>query len=138
MDQTHITRRLLYVDDDLETRTVMSLLLSSTFPELDIIVAPNGQDAISLASSGTFDMFILDTILPDMSGIQLCKELRTYHADLPIIFYSAMARPEDMDRALEAGGSEYLIKPNDMEKLLELVSKQLSGSRGRTDRALAP
>lgn len=70
-----------------------------------------------LESEHAFDLIILDVMLPGVSGIELCKHLRTY-SDVPILFLSAKGTTTDRIEGLKAGANDYLPKPFDLEELL--------------------
>lgn len=110
-------RRVLCVDDDEDTCEVLSIYLKN----YELILAHTFADALSKALSGSFDAILLDSHLPDGSGLDLCKQLRESDIDAPIIFYSADALPERINEAKRAGANEYLVKPvmpDDVEKII--------------------
>jgi CheY-like chemotaxis protein len=100
-------RRVLCVDDDADTCE----LLSFSLPAYELTLAHTFADAITKALSTDFDAILLDSHLPDGSGIELCKQIRESDPGIPIIFYSADAFPEQIDEAMEAGATKYLTKP---------------------------
>ncbi len=78
--------------------------------------------ALELSRQRKFDLFLLDSRLPDGSGVDLCKAIRQFDADTPIIFFSAAAYEADKTMALEAGAQEYLTKPARLGELCEVIS----------------
>lgn len=77
-----------------------------------------------------FDLYILDNWLPDGSGIDLCKTIRTADSQVPIIFTSAAAYSTDIDRALSSGANRYLVKPYEPLSLEKVVKELLSPGSG--------
>ena len=73
-----------------------------------------------------FDLCILEYALPDMSGVQLCGLLRNMGCDMPVMFFSAMNRSIDVEKAQAAGANEYLIKPDDLDQFAVAVARLLS------------
>jgi DNA-binding response OmpR family regulator len=111
-------RRILCVDDDEDTCELLSFFLR----KYELILAHTFADAVTKALSGTFDAILLDSHLPDGSGIDLCKQIRESDINAPIIFYSADAFPKRIEEAMEAGATKYLVKPlspDDVEKAIE-------------------
>jgi DNA-binding response OmpR family regulator len=78
-----------------------------------VVTAEDGATALDLISKETFDLYILDNWLPEMDGLEICRRIRESGSVKPIIFFSAMVRAADREKALEAGANEYLLKPND-------------------------
>jgi DNA-binding response OmpR family regulator len=78
--------------------------------------------ALELARQEKFDLFLLDSRLPDGSGLDLCKGIRQFDVHTPIIFFSADAYEADKTMALEAGAQGYLTKPARLGELCDLIS----------------
>jgi CheY-like chemotaxis protein len=130
-----INPRALYLDDDPDSCEMMKLLLSTSFPALNVEALTSGSDAIKLAQSDPFDIYILDAIVPGISGFEVCKEIRLRDGNVPVYFYTGLAGQEFRQQAKEVGCTGFLIKPNDMDELLKTVehaikkehSEQFSG-----------
>ena len=110
--------RILIVED--ETRTAQELRSGLASAGFEALVAPNGEEALSLAGSGIFDALVVDVMLPGLSGIELVKGLRRSGNSVPVIFLSAKGDLEDRLRGLDAGGDDYLAKPY---SILEVVAR---------------
>ena len=82
-----------------------------------------------LARRGYFDLYILDNLLPDGSGVDLCRRIRGFDPHTPILFYSACAYPRDLQAAFSAGAQEYLVKPVSFDNLTQAVAKAISSAR---------
>lgn len=87
-----------------------------------MISAQTIATALTLARLQKFDMILLDSWLPDGSGIDLCKAIRQFDVRTPIIFYSAAAYEADKTLALGAGAQGYLTKPAPLTELCDLIS----------------
>ncbi len=83
-----------------------------------VTVAPNGADGIDLAKTGEFDVIILDLMLPDMHGYDVCQRLRHGGQHTPILMLTAMDAIEDKIKGIKIGADDYLTKPFDFDELL--------------------
>src|ERR1051325_2036610 len=113
-------RKLLCVDDDAETCEILSVAWGDLKYELTL--AHTYAEAVTRALDGTFDAILLDSRLPDGSGIDLCRQIRETDQQTPILFYSADAHTAHIEEALQAGATIYLTKPlapDDVEKAIE-------------------
>ncbi|WP_341840280.1 response regulator transcription factor [Chitinophaga caseinilytica] len=99
-------------------------------------VAGNGADALLEAASSDYDAIILDVMLPDMDGFDVCTLLRRRGITTPVIMLSALNSPEEKIRGLQCGADDYLSKPFLFEELLARIHAQLRRiefNRGVTD-----
>ena len=115
--------RILCVDDHKDTSDMLSLLLSQE--DYDVIGAMNSKEALSLAATGEFDLYLLDKRLPDGDGLALCQKLTELTPEVPCMFYSGDAYEIHRHQAIQAGAAAYVAKP-DIESLIENVRKLLS------------
>jgi DNA-binding response OmpR family regulator len=76
----------------------------------EVATAGTIASGLQLAQSGLFDLYLLDTRLPDGSGAELCKKIREFDLTTPIIFYSGDA-PEQLNSALKCGAQDWVVKP---------------------------
>jgi len=118
--------RILYVDDDRDSRELLKYMLFFADPNYQVKTASNGKEALSLIKSDSFDLYILDYFLREISGIDLCREIRAIDLHKPILFYSGMSAERDKNVARQAGATEYLVKPDDLDKLTITVEKLLA------------
>lgn len=88
--------------------------------EYDISVAFDGATGIRLVDENAYDMVILDIMLPDINGLEVCKEIRKKNKTIPILFLTALGSSENIVLGLENGGDDYLVKPF---KFIELVAR---------------
>ena len=125
--------RVLYIEDHEDTRELVTLLLSQK--SYEVITGSTIESGIALAITQKFDLYLLDSWLPDGSGLELCQKIRQFDKITPILFYSAAAYASDHEMALQCGAQAYLIKPSQPSDLCELVSDLIEKSRGQWTRA---
>ncbi len=106
---------VLIVEDDLPIRNLISTTLKTH--EYKFITAETGKDAIMLATSHNPDIMLLDLGLPDIDGIEVIKNIRSW-SNMPIIVISARCEDIDKIEALDCGADDYLTKPFSVEELL--------------------
>ena len=106
---------ILIVEDDVPVRNLMITTLKTH--EYRYLTAPTGEDAVMLASSHNPDVVFLDLGLPDIDGIEVIKQIRSW-SNMPIIVISARSEDTDKIAALDAGADDYLTKPFSVEELL--------------------
>jgi len=100
---------VLLVEDNKETREILELFLRKT-GSYNVTVAPDGEAALWLTSEKSFDVILMDIMLPGMDGIDLCGKLRK-NLYCPIIFISCLDDEETILRAFRMGGDDYITKP---------------------------
>ncbi len=115
--------RILYVDDHEDSSEMLRLLLAPM--NYDVQAAHTVDDALRLAQSENFDLYVLDKRLPDGSGIELCRELTQLTPGVPCVFYTGDAYEVHRLEAAAAGADAYISKP-DVEQLIETVQRILS------------
>ncbi len=113
-------RRVLYIEDHADTRELITLVLQQK--NFEVTSEETVESGVRLARAERFDLYLLDSWLPDGSGLDLCKKIREFDAATPILFYSAAAYEGDKDLALKSGAQAYLIKPSQTSELIDLVS----------------
>ncbi len=106
---------ILVVEDDVPVRNLMSTTLKTH--EYKYLTAPTGREAVLLASSHNPDVVFLDLGLPDLDGVEVIRQIRSW-SNMPIIVISARSEDEDKIAALDAGADDYLTKPFSVEELL--------------------
>jgi DNA-binding response OmpR family regulator len=109
-------RRVLVVDDDVE---VAKSIEASLRKHYQVSVVYSGIEAIKEARRHRPDLIVLDVVMPGMDGLETCRELRVDPAlaDVPILFLTALGRPEDRVAGFRAGADDYLTKPFNLEEL---------------------
>ena len=112
--------RVLYIEDHDDTRELVTLILEQK--SIEVVTGSTIESGVALAGSQEFDLYLLDSWLPDGSGLDLCKQIREFDKATPILFYSAAAYEVDRDKAIKSGAQAYLIKPSQPAELCSLVS----------------
>ena len=106
---------ILVVEDDVPVRNLITTTLKTH--DYKYLTAPNGSEAVLLASSHNPDVVFLDLGLPDIDGIEVIKQIRSW-SNMPIIVISARSEDDDKIEALDSGADDYLTKPFSVEELL--------------------
>jgi DNA-binding response OmpR family regulator len=129
-----MSAKILIVDDEPNVLRMVSYTLHAEGYE--IVTAQNGVEAISKALSESPDLILLDVLLPDMSGVEVCAEIRKRQETIavPVIMLSALAQVPDKIKGLEAGADEYITKPITPSELVARV-KALLGRFSQVHRA---
>ena len=112
--------RVLVIDDHEDTSEMLKLLLGEE--DYQVNVALTIQEALSLATSDEFDLYVLDRRFPDGSGLDLCAQLNQVTPSVPCIFYSGDAYDIHRVEALAAGADAYIAKP-DIDGLIDKVNQ---------------
>lgn len=100
--------KILVIDDDPAMTELLKLVLAPSL--FTVFTANSGQEGIDLARQEEPDMILLDLMMPEMNGWQVCKRVRKF-SQVPIIILSALDNPGLVADALDAGADDYLIKP---------------------------
>ncbi len=119
--------RILYIEDHDDTRELVKLVLEEL--HYRVATANTIKSALMLASEQEFDLYLLDTWLPDGSGLELCRLIREFDPVTPILFYSAAVYDSDKARAHAAGAQGYLAKPCAISELQQMVSTHIKRPR---------
>lgn len=116
-------KRILCVEDDRDTCEFLHFVMTDyEFTAVHSV----GDAVIEMAEKGEFDFYVLDNWLPDGSGVELCKKIRSSGTRSPILFTSAVGQRHDIELAMNAGADRYLVKPYEPEKLLQTVKELLN------------
>lgn len=119
--------RVLYIEDHDDTRELVTLVLEQR--SYQVVSGSTIASGVALAGSQDFDLYLLDSWLPDGSGLDLCRQIREFDKATPILFYSAAAYEIDKDQALKSGAQAYLIKPSQPSELCNLVTSLIESHR---------
>lgn len=109
---------ILVTEDDSSVRNLMTTTLRTH--DYHYLTAPNGQSAIMAAATYNPDLVLLDLGLPDVDGVEIIKNIRSW-SNMPIIVISARSEDADKIQALDAGADDYLTKPFSVEELLARI-----------------
>jgi DNA-binding response OmpR family regulator len=115
--------RVLCVDDDEDSRVMLSTLLRLALIEAKTV--GTAAQALSSIQTEHFDLYLLDSRLPDLDGFELCRRLRAFDPHTPILFFSGAAYEADKKRGIEAGADAYVIKP-DLDASLGSITQFVS------------
>jgi CheY-like chemotaxis protein/HAMP domain-containing protein len=121
-DEVFTGKRILIVDDDV--RNIFSLASLLEQHGMEARYAENGRDGLDmLVQDGEFDLVLMDVMMPEMDGYEATREIRAIadYKSLPIICLTAKAMKGDREKCIEAGASDYIVKPVDPEQLLSLM-----------------
>ncbi len=109
-------KKILVVED--ESHLAKGLKFNLEHEGYEVVVAGNGEAALEFMSGQTFDLMILDLMLPKMGGIEVAKKIRETNTRFPILMLSAKSTEEDRATGLESGADDYLAKPFHLPELL--------------------
>ncbi len=117
--------KIMIVEDERDIRELVTYTLQ--FAGHEVVQARNGLEAVELAPQIMPDIILTDVRMPKMSGYEACIELRKLEEfkDTPIIFLSARGQEEEIQQGLEAGGTEYILKPFAPDELTRRVAELL-------------
>ena len=112
--------KVLVIEDDVATGAYISKGLQEQGHVVDL--APNGRDGLFLAAGESYDIMIVDRMLPALDGLSLIKTIRGAGVRTPVLFLTTMSAVGDRVEGLEAGGDDYLVKPFAFAELLARVN----------------
>lgn len=115
--------RLLLVDDEDNLRSMLEAALRHH--GFDVVSVANGRDALERVAEVGPDLIVLDVMLPDLDGFEVCRRIRTEGDHTPVLFLTARDATEDKVRGLTLGGDDYLVKPFSLEELVARVQALL-------------
>jgi two-component system KDP operon response regulator KdpE len=116
---------ILCVDDDDDTLEMLRILLEDR--GYDFRSAACCSDALRFIEGGGAAVVLMDNLLPDGTGIDLCRHVREFNSDLPIVFFSGAQ--EEADRALAAGADAFVSKPCPLDELFGALARYLPRAR---------
>ncbi len=120
--------RILVVDDEPYITDLLGAALR--FEGFDVDVAATGAEAIDMSRPSRHDLVLLDVMLPDFDGNEVCRRLRALGLETPIIFLTAREATEDKVTGLTVGGDDYVTKPFSLEELVARIRAILRRTAG--------
>jgi DNA-binding response OmpR family regulator len=135
MQEGTAMKRILTIEDEPEmTNLLASWLRKEGF---EVMVASSGKEALGkIGTSSSPDLVLLDTVLPDMSGLEVCRRLRTMKKrPFPILMLSARQKPADKVAGLDSGADDYITKPFDFDELAARIRTNLRRAEEISKRA---
>ncbi|HEY6497090.1 MAG TPA: response regulator transcription factor [Trebonia sp.] len=121
--------KVLVVDDEPNIRELVQVALN--FHGCAVMTGATGEDALQLACAFDPDLIVLDVLLPDVDGFEVCRRLRSVANDVPVIFLTARDATADTVTGLTIGGDDYITKPFSVEALVARVRAVLRRTDGR-------
>ena len=118
-----MAKRLLVVDDDDEIRELLEFDLSHSGYSVD--TACDGMDWLNKAVTNSYDLVLLDVMMPKMNGFDVCKNLRKAKPDIPVLLLTAKGTITDKTQGFDCGADDYLVKPFDIQEVLLRVKALL-------------
>ena len=117
--------KILVVDDNPENIQVVSTCLSKSGYNVEFTL--NGIDAIKWIEDTAFDLILLDVMMPEMNGFEVCKKVKKIpgKSEIPIIFLTAKTDLESISKGFDSGGVDYIVKPFFEKELLARVATHL-------------
>jgi DNA-binding response OmpR family regulator len=121
-----MSKKILIVDDE---PSIVELIRRILVEEggFDVATAVNGNEALAALEGGGVDLILLDVLMPDVSGFDLCRTLKQdqRYKDIPVVFVTAKEGGDSLLEGLESGGAMYVAKPISIRKLLAVVGTML-------------
>lgn len=118
--------RILLVEDEEQLRKIIKMNLE--MEQYEVVATDNGRKALEFTAGQHFDLMILDVMLPEVNGFQICEQIRLQNNKVGIIIISAKDTSEDRITGLKLGADDYLTKPFNLEELLLRVQNLLKRS----------
>ena len=122
--------RILVVDDEPYITDLLGAALR--FEGFSVEVAATGAEALALAHEGRHDLVLLDVMLPDINGTEVCRRLRANGVSTPVLFLTARDATEDKVAGLTVGGDDYVAKPFSLDELVARIHAVLRRTSGLT------
>ena len=113
--------RVLLVDDEEEFVSALSERLELRGIEVDSVL--NGEDALALMVEKTFEVVILDVMMPGLGGLEVLKQIKSTHANTQVILLTGHGATREGIEGMRLGAFDYLIKPVDIEEMLEKMKE---------------
>lgn len=126
--------RILLVEDEENIRETLKLNLE--LEGYEVIAVANGKDVMRVYGDQHFDLILLDIMLPEVDGLQLCEQIRLLNTEIPIIFLTAKDAGTDKIQGLKKGADDYITKPFHLEELLLRVQNLLKRSQKNSSASL--
>ncbi|RPD44963.1 DNA-binding response regulator [Hymenobacter sediminis] len=111
--------KILLVEDEPKVASFLHQGLTEQHHTVDL--AADGLLGLRLAQGGNYDLLILDTLLPGLSGLEVCRQVRAQDTSVPILMLTALGETDDKIRGLDAGADDYLVKPFAFQELLARI-----------------
>lgn len=119
-------KRILIVEDEASLLKLETILL--TVKGYEVTGAATGADALVKLSDEVFDLVLLDIMLPDIDGFEICRSIKgiSRNADVPVVMLTARKTPEDKEKGVSAGAAAYLTKPFKSAEIIGVIEGLLN------------
>ncbi|WP_240468604.1 response regulator transcription factor [Gracilibacillus sp. YIM 98692] len=114
-------KTILIVDDEVQMRMMLKLHLRQSF---DVLEAKHGKEALEVTNQNKIDLILLDIMMPELDGMEACKQLKKAHPKIPIILLTALNNTSQKVEGLTIGADDYIVKPFEPEELLARIQVQ--------------
>lgn len=128
-------KRILIVDDDDEIRELLEFDVSQSGYFVD--TAKDGKDGLTKALNNTYDLILLDVMMPKMNGFDVCKNIRQAKLSIPILMLTAKGTIDDKTIGFDCGADDYLVKPFDVQEVLLRIRVLLRRNQPQQDSNLS-
>src|SRR5437762_13025050 len=123
--------RVLVVDD--ETNITELVAMALRYVGFEVATAASGREALSAVGDFRPDLVVLDVMMPDLDGFEVCRRLRSDGIRVPVVYLTARDATEDKVRGLTVGGDDYVTKPFSLEELVARIRAVLRRTGGRQE-----
>ena len=121
--------KILIVDDEEELASAMAERLALRGFQADTV--SSGAEALRFVSAGDFSVLIIDVKMPGLDGLSLMAEVKRTHPALPVILFTGQSSLAEAERGMRQGAFDYLVKPIDIDTVIEKIRAAADGKRGR-------
>ena len=125
-------KRILIVDDDDEIRELLEFDIAQSGYFVD--TASNGKDGLNKVLNNSYDLVILDVMMPKMNGFDVCKNIRQAKLSIPVLMLTAKGTIDDKTVGFDCGADDYLVKPFDVQEVLLRIRVLLRRNQPNTNR----
>lgn len=124
-------KRILIVDDDEDIRNLLEFDVRSSGYFVD--TASDGMEGLNKALNNSYDLILLDVMMPKMNGFDVCKNIRSAKLSIPILMLTAKGTIEDKTSGFDCGADDYLVKPFDVQEVLLRIRVLLRRNSAQTE-----
>lgn len=121
--------RVLYCEDDADTREMVRFVLEGD--GFEVVCLEDSAGCLRAAKDQRFDVYLLDSVMPEQDGAGLCEQIREFDVHTPVVFFSGAVYQRDKDRAMAAGAQAYITKPAHMTDVISVIRSTIQTSRVR-------
>ena len=114
-------KNVLCVDDNEDSRELLKIFFE--LENYQVVTCATHQECSEQVKNNEFSAIVLDSWIPGLSGVDICRQIRAVNTTIPIIFYSADALAKSREKGLQAGANAYLVKPDDLNKVVSTVTE---------------